>query len=61
LRHIAAAGDATNGVDVTGLHPTVSVLHPEVANDQLRINTLAGNDTVDFTGIAPNTIQTFQS
>jgi hypothetical protein len=24
-------------------------------------NTLVGNDTVDFTGIAPNTIQTFQS
>jgi hypothetical protein len=48
-------------LNVTGLHPTVSVLHPQVANDQLRINTLAGNDTVDFPGIAPNTIQTFQS
>jgi hypothetical protein len=58
---ITVAGDATNGVDVTGLHPAVSIAHPEAANDQLRVNTLAGNDTVDFSGLAPNTIQTFQT
>jgi Ca2+-binding RTX toxin-like protein len=58
---IKVTGDATNGVGVTGLHPTVSITHPEIANDQLRINTLAGNDSVDFSGLAPNTIQTFQT
>ena len=54
-------GDATNGVTVTGQQQTISIKHPQSANDQLRINTGNGADTVDFSGLAPNTIQTFQT
>jgi Ca2+-binding RTX toxin-like protein len=34
-------------VEVTGLSATVSVAHAEGANDSLRVNSLAGNDTID--------------
>jgi RTX calcium-binding nonapeptide repeat (4 copies) len=46
----------TDGVKVSGLTPTVGILHAE-ANDRLEINTLAGTDTVDSTGLATGTLQ----
>ena len=49
-------GDAA-GVKVSGLAATVSVLHSEVANDRLEINTLAGTDSVDSGGLAAGVIQ----
>ena len=44
---------------VSGLAATVNVLHPEVANDRLEINTLAGTDTVDAGGLAAAAVQLF--
>ena len=44
---------------VSGLAPTVEILHPEVANDRLEVNTLAGTDTVDAGGLAAGAIQLF--
>ena len=41
------------------LSPTVDVLHSEIANDRLDINTLAGTDTVDSGGLAAGAIQLF--
>jgi Ca2+-binding RTX toxin-like protein len=38
--------ESASGVKVSGLVPTVRILHAEAANDQLEINTLAGTDTV---------------
>jgi Ca2+-binding RTX toxin-like protein len=55
---IKVSGDATE-VNAKGLVPTVGILHPEVANDRLEINTLAGNDTVDSSGLAAGAIQLF--
>jgi len=58
-----AANDAivvTGGagsVNVTGLSAAVAISPAEAANDRLDINTLAGNDTVDASGLAPATIQ----
>ena len=59
-------GDDTIHVDgdagatrVRGLASTVNVLHPEVANDRLEVNTLAGNDTVDAGGLAAGAVQLF--
>jgi predicted lipoprotein with Yx(FWY)xxD motif len=49
-------GDA-GGVKVSGLAATVVILHPEVANDRLEINTLAGRDSVDASGLAAGAIQ----
>jgi hemolysin type calcium-binding protein len=51
-------GDA-GAVKVRGLAETVDVLHPEVANDRLDINTHAGTDTVDAGGLAAGAIQLF--
>jgi Ca2+-binding RTX toxin-like protein len=42
---------------VSGLAATVDVLHPEVANDRLEINSFAGHDTVDAGGLEPGVIQ----
>jgi Ca2+-binding RTX toxin-like protein len=53
------SGDAANGVSSTGVAAAVKVLHPEFANDKLQVDTLAGSDTVDSGGLAPNTIQLF--
>ena len=44
---------------VSGLAPTIEILHSEVANDRLEINTLAGTDTVDTLGLAAGAIQFF--
>jgi RTX calcium-binding nonapeptide repeat (4 copies) len=55
---IHVSGDA-GAVKVSGLASTVNVLHPEVANDRLEVNTLAGMDTVDAGGLAAGAIQLF--
>ena len=57
--HLAVAGGAATGVHVTGLTAAVGVTHAEAANDELRINTLAGNDTVDTSAFAPGAIGLF--
>ena len=44
---------------VSGLAATVEVLHSEVANDRLEVNTLAGIDIVDTGGLAAGAIQLF--
>ena len=46
-------------VNVDGLAPTVEILHSEAASDRLEINTLAGTDAVDSTGLAAGAIQLF--
>jgi hypothetical protein len=49
------------GISTTakGIVPTLSILHPEAANDRLEVNTLAGSDTVDSVGLAAGAIQLF--
>jgi Ca2+-binding RTX toxin-like protein len=63
--------NATNGNDridisgdaqvakVSGLAATTRVLHSEVANDRLEINTLAGTDTVSSAGLTAGAIKLF--
>jgi Ca2+-binding RTX toxin-like protein len=51
-------GDA-GGVKVSRLTSTVETLHPEAANDRLDVNTLAGRDSVDSSGLAAGVIQLF--
>jgi RTX calcium-binding nonapeptide repeat (4 copies) len=55
---IKVKGNAED-VKVGGLVPTVNVLHAEIANDRLDINTLAGNDTVKSAGLAGDAILLF--
>jgi Ca2+-binding RTX toxin-like protein len=55
---IKVFGDATE-VTAKGLDPLVSIFHPEAANDRFEINTLAGTDTVDSSGLAAGAIQLF--
>jgi hypothetical protein len=55
---IKVKGDADD-VKVSGLVPTVNVLHSEVANDRLEINTFAGNDTVKSAGLDAGAILLF--
>jgi hypothetical protein len=55
---IRVSGDATE-VTAKGLAPLVAISHPEFANDRLDINTLAGTDTVDSSGLAAGAIQLF--
>src|SRR6266581_2822069 len=56
---ITVSGDA-QVVKVSGLTPTVKILHPEAANDRLEINTLAGTDTLATVGLAAGAIQLFE-
>jgi Ca2+-binding RTX toxin-like protein len=53
---INVEGDA-GVVKVSGLAATVGILHPEVANDRLEINTVAGRDAFDSSGLAAGAIQ----
>src|SRR6266511_4331303 len=53
---IDVSGDA-DVVEVSRLAPTIKILHPEVANDRLEINTLAGADTLNTIGLAAGAIQ----
>ena len=55
---IKVSGDASE-VAAKGLAPAVAIFHPEAANDRLEINTLAGTDTVDSSGLAAGAIQLF--
>jgi Ca2+-binding RTX toxin-like protein len=55
---IRVFGDA-GGVNVKGLAPAVAIVHSEVANDRLEINTLAGADSVNADGLAAGAIQFF--
>jgi hypothetical protein len=55
---VAVNGDA-GGVTLSGLAATIGVTHSEAANDHLEINTLAGSDSVDSTGLAAGAIQLF--
>ncbi len=54
---IKVSGDATE-VTAKGLPATIRILHPE-ATDRLDIETLAGTDTVDSSGLAAGAIQLF--
>jgi hypothetical protein len=49
---VVVAGTAT----LTGLHATVNISHAEGALDTLAIDTGAGQDSVDTSGLAPGTI-----
>ena len=49
-------GDAS-GVAVLGLAAQVNITGAEAANDRLRVNTLAGDDVVEGSGLAAGTIQ----
>jgi hypothetical protein len=53
---IAVNGD-TDGVKESGLAASLEVVHADVAQDRLEINTLAGRDTVDSIGLAAGAIQ----
>jgi predicted lipoprotein with Yx(FWY)xxD motif len=53
---IDVSGDS-DVVKVSGLAPTLKILHPEFANDRLEINTLDGIDTVGTEGLEPGAIQ----
>jgi Ca2+-binding RTX toxin-like protein len=55
---IDVSGDA-QGVKVSGLAATTEILHSQVANDRLDVNTLAGRDTVGSNGLAAGAIQFF--
>jgi Ca2+-binding RTX toxin-like protein len=55
---IDVSGDA-QAATVTGLAATTRVLHSEVANDRLEINTLAGTDTVSSAGLVAGAIKLF--
>jgi len=55
---INVSGDA-QVVRVSGLAPTIKILHPEAANDRLEINTLAGSDTLNTIGLAAGAIRLF--
>jgi hypothetical protein len=55
---INVSGDA-NGVNVSGLAATVRVLHSEVANDRLDIDTPKGTTTVNSGGLTAGVIQLF--
>jgi Ca2+-binding RTX toxin-like protein len=53
---ITAAGDAT-GVAVTGLAAQVNIKGAEAANDRLTINSLAGDDAIEGSGLTATAIQ----
>ena len=55
---IDVSGDASI-VKVSGLAPTLEILHPESANDRLEVNTLGGADAVESGGLVPGAIQLF--
>ncbi len=53
---IDVSGDSSE-VKVSGLAATTTILHSEIANDRLEVNTLAGTDTVTSVGLVPGSIQ----
>jgi Ca2+-binding RTX toxin-like protein len=57
---IDVSGDA-QAVKVSGLAATTEILHSEVTNDRLDVNTLAGTDTVGSAGLGAGAIQFFRN
>ena len=55
---IDVSGNA-QAVKVSGLGATTEILHSQVANDRVDVNTLAGRDTVGSKGLAAGLIQFF--
>ena len=55
---IDVSGDA-QAVKVSGLAATTEILHSEIANDRLDVNTLAGTDSVRSAGLGAGAIQLF--
>jgi Ca2+-binding RTX toxin-like protein len=55
---IDVSGNAQD-VRVSGLAATTEILHSQIANDRLDVNTLAGRDTVGSSGLAAGLIQFF--
>ncbi len=55
---IDVSGDA-QAVKVSGLAATTEILHSEVTNDRLDVNTLPGTDTVGSAGLGAGAIQFF--
>ncbi len=55
---IDVSGDSET-VKVTGLAAAIRILHSEAAVDRVDLNTLAGVDSVDSTGLAAGAIQLF--
>jgi hypothetical protein len=55
---IDVSGNA-QAVKVSGLAATTEILHSQVANDRVDVNTLAGRDTVGSNGLAAGLIQFF--
>ena len=53
---VTVTGDG-GGVTASGLAATVGILHAEPASDRLEVNTLAGTDVVDSSGLAAGAIQ----
>ena len=53
--HIVVAGSAS-GITVSGLAASVHISGNEASNDQLTVNGLAGDDTVDASGLQANAI-----
>jgi Ca2+-binding RTX toxin-like protein len=53
---ISVTGDA-NGTAVSGLSAQVNITGAESANDRLSVNTLAGDDVMDASGMASDAIQ----
>lgn len=53
---VTVSGGANGAVAVTGLAARLGITHAE-SIDSLAIDTRAGHDTVDASGLAPNTIQ----
>ncbi len=54
---VFGAAESAGGVTVFGLHAAVEILFPEHPNDRLTLNALAGDDTVDASGLLANSIQ----
>jgi hypothetical protein len=48
-----------DGITTSGLATTVKILHSEVANDRLELNTLAGTDSVNSAGLAAGAVLLF--
>ncbi len=49
---VIVAGDAATGISVTGFSAAINILHPDLAIEQLAVNSMDGDDTADATGLA---------
>jgi len=53
---IDVSGTASTGVNVGGLATATAIRNQEPFNDRLTVDTLLGNDSVDTSALAPNSI-----